>query len=720
MEIIDVKILRGPNYWSNVYKELIVLVVNAEYLDGQTTQTIKGFSAKLENIFPSFLKPDHLISNKFKQGIPINEMVAHIAKELQILAGIQCDFVMTQATNNGLYTIAYSYTIEQAGIYAGQTALKIISALIENRNYNTLQNDLEVLINYKLRSPIGPTTSYLLEEIKKREIPYRKFNEGSLIILGHGINQKKIRTAITDTTSGIGMELAGDKDEAKKLLSEAHIPVPKGILVTSEQELRDRIGTVQFPLVIKPLNGNEGRGVTTNIRSVTDAVFGFQLAKKISPTVIIEEFINGNDYRFLVIDYKLVAVAERIPATITGDGKSTIFELIEKENQNIERGAGPEHILDKITIDEITMKILVDGEFTLNSILADGEALVLKDTANISTGGTAEDVTDTIHTENVFLAERIARRFNLNICGIDIIALDVALPITRETGAVIEVNADPGLRMHSNPQKGASRNVAADVIDMLYPDKSTAFIHIVAVEDFDQANILTRLIAHFAKQAGYKPGCNTSEGIYIQEHLTYKGNCMEFEDIQEVLFEPGIDFAVLQCSNLSILTSGLGFDKCDISIVADFPQKAMTQDSTFDNLVSKKNILIENTLLQGFVILNANNDISYNNISTIKCNVALFSSNKDDERIKQHYKAGGLAAVMDKETMVVYNGNKILLAMDMRGIPLTFEDDIDSIAKVILPAVLTAVIKSFPTNIIRESLISFSLRETNNFAQVRL
>jgi cyanophycin synthetase len=706
MKIINIKVLRGPNFWSSTKKELIVLTIDTQETETLNTKVLKDFAAKLQAIMPSCLKRKDDFLFQVKRGISLIEVIGPVAVELQVLSGMKCDFVLTCGVSPGIYNVVYPFIIEKAGIYAGETAVKIVATLAQNNDYTNVQNDIDTLTAYKLKSPIGPTTSYILNEVKKRQIPFREFNEGSLIILGYGNKQHKIRTAIADTTSGLGIELAGDKNETKKMLSEAHIPVPNGILISSEDELRSRIREVKFPLVIKPLNGNEGRGVTTNINSVAEAEAGFRYAQQVSPIVIAEEFIQGNDYRFLVIDYKLEAVAQRIPASIQGDGNSTVRQLIKKENKNPDRGTGPEHILDPIEVDQVTLKLLADKQLTLDSVIKEGEIVQLKGTANISSGGTATDVTDAIHPENVFLSERIACLFNLDICGIDIVANSIEEPITHTTGAIIEVNAGPGLRMHSNPQMGVARDVASPIIDMLYPDVKDSRVPVIAVEDFNEGAILTKLLAHIAQTAGYKPGCNTSDGIYVHGHLTCKGNCTTFKDVQEVLFERYINFAIVQCAAESIADSGLGFNMCDISIVAGTPA-AGSEKSSF--LFGSKDLVIEHTDPNGYVILNADNDEAYKKMQYVKSNVALFSNDKHNERIEQHLERNGWVAVFEVDSICIYKGYESRLSFNKSDIPLYDQNLPGSIPEVVLPAILTAVIEGFSFSSIRKGLSTFSL-----------
>lgn len=700
MEIINLKVLRGPNCWSPIHKQLIDMTVRIPETNSDINSSSNGLPDKLEALFPAFSDNNHLL--KVQPALPIHEVIGLVAKELQLMADMAVEFIKAEKSGaTDVYHIVFSYVIRQAGVYAGTAAVKIVKLLLASETYSELQADIHELAYIKSRS-IGPTTGYLLNEIINRNIPFKRFNESSLIILGYGIRQKKMRTAVTDSTSGLGMELASDKEETKQLLADSHIPVPKGILVYSEEELERRISEVKYPLVIKPLNGNHGRGVSTDINNLKDAKFGFQLASGISSTVIVEEFIKGDDYRFLVVDFKLVAATKRSPASVTGDGKLTIQELINKENENPQRGHGAQFVLAPIKIDAVTNKILTNKKLTLDSVLSAGEMLVLKETANISAGGIATDVTDSVHVDNVFLAERIARMFNLNICGIDVIATAVDVPLTRDIGGIIEVNAGPGLRMHSNPQEGTPRNVAAKITDMLFPNLNSALIPVIAVADYSEAVTLVKLIAHIADNAGLKSGYNTSEGIYIQGHLSTEGNCTSYEDIQEVLFDPTVEIAVAQCTDESIREAGLAFDNCSVSIIADIKQHWEKQDNFTLSDEAVKKVILKSTWSQGYCILNADSDSVYSLYPEAQsiCNVALFSVNINSERVKQHCKHGGTAVVLDKTTVVVCEGEKCIPLVEMKSLD-------ESVASYILPAVLTAVLRNIGLDAIQGGLASF-------------
>ncbi|MBA3663854.1 MAG: cyanophycin synthetase [Bacteroidetes bacterium] len=703
MKLIETKVMRGPNYWSVDQGSLIVLKIQLDDIAESEVNTVMQ-KAILE--IPA-LSSKHHIQDHVQKGLPL--LIKHLAVELQCMAEMPCTYARSRAgSNKGEHFIIVEYTIEEAGVHAAKTALHITEALLKGEPVD-IKSHISELNEIRHSRKLGATSADILDAVKERKIPFRRFDNGSLIILGYGNKQQKIRTAVTDSTSGLGIELAGDKEETKKMLAEANVPVPKGILVYSEAGLRERIIEVKFPVVIKPLDGNHGRGVTTNIMDVEKAVFGFTIAKKISKAVILEEYIEGNDYRFLVINFKLIAVAKRTPAFVKGDGKSTIQQLVDEENKNPERGSEEKHVLAIIKIDEVTKKILSEKNLSADSIPASGEIIVLKDTANISAGGTAEDVTETVHPENIFMAERVAKMFNLNICGIDVMAKAVDIPITREVGAVIEVNAGPGLRMHSNPQGGKIRDVASPIVEMMFPTPQHARIPIVAVTGTNGKTTTTRMIAHLAKHAGHTPGFCTTEGIYVDGHMTFEGDCTGYLSAHDVLFDPVVDFAVLECARGGILKSGLGFDHCDISVVTNITEDhlGLKDINTLEDMAKVKSVVARSTTKNGYSILNADNDLSYKIMDDLECNVALFSMKSENERIKEHVKNGGLAATVESGYVIVHKGKTKIQIELIDNIPVTFKGKASYMIKNILPAVLTGIISGFTVDEIQKGLKTF-------------
>ncbi|HYF30491.1 MAG TPA: cyanophycin synthetase [Chitinophagaceae bacterium] len=715
MKILSVAVMRGPNYWSTYRQQLIVLKLDLEGSENFPTNTIDGFQERLEALIPS-LYEHRCFENKpggfferVRKGTGLDHVIEHVALELQSLAGMPCGFGRAKPTGKkGISNVIFSYQVENAGKYAAEAAVRIVQTLESNIPYD-IAHDIKALMKINKEEGLGPSTQSLINEAKRRNIPYRRLNKESLIMFGHGVHQKIVCATMACTTSSVGVDLASDKEQTRRILSSGFIPVPEGRVISTEEELMEVISEVGFPLVIKPLNGNQGKGVTTNINSRERAIEAFATAKQMSEDVIAERFISGLDYRFLVINYKLEAVARRTPAMVVGDDRSTIEQLIVQTNSDPNRGEGHEKVLTTIKVDARTNSILVEKNLTLNSVLPFGEILFLKDTANLSTGGTARDVTDVVHPYNVFMVERIARLMNLDICGIDIIAQDISTPITAETGGVLEVNAAPGFRMHLSPTKGTARNVAEPVMRMLFPEGSRSRIPIVAVTGTNGKTTTTRLVAHLAKQAGHTVGYTTTDGIYIQGQAIYYGDCSGPSSAEAVLRDPIVDFAVLECARGGILRSGLGFDKCDISIITNVTDDhlGLNDINTLEELAKVKSVVARSTSRDGYAILNADDDLVYAMRKEVDCSVALFSVQENSERIQAHCDEGGWAAIVEKGYFTLCKGEWRIRIAKVKEVPLTLDGRATCMISNILPAILAASIRGFEAKTIRKALQSF-------------
>ncbi len=422
MRIREINAMRGPNYWSVNRDKLIVMVLDLEEMEQKPTDKIPGFAERLEAMFPTMFS--HRCSEsveggffmRVKEGTWMGHVIEHIALEIQTLAGMDTGFGRTRTYGeDGVYFVVFSYMEEKVGRYAAKAAVSIAESLITGEEYD-LESDIKEMRELRESERLGPSTGSIVEEAQLRGIPWIRLNKYSLCQLGYGANQKRIQATVTSQTSSIGVEIACDKEDTKFLLEAAEVPVPKGDIVRSVGGLEDAIARIGFPLVLKPINGNHGRGITTDIMTTEDAIVAFEAAKEISRSVIVEKFITGDDYRLLVIDHRLVAAAKRTPAHVVGDGKSTIQQLIDETNRDPRRGYGHENVLTEITVNDMTLAILKAKGYSLETVAPDGEFVKLKDTGNLSTGGTAEDVTDIVHPYNVFMAERISRIIGLDIC----------------------------------------------------------------------------------------------------------------------------------------------------------------------------------------------------------------------------------------------------------------------------------------------------------------
>ena len=680
MKIVEIKALRGPNYWSIRRGKLIQMKLDLEEMEQRPTNKIEGFRENLEKILPSLyehrcseLRPGGFFE-RVDEGTWMGHVIEHVALELQTLAGMDMGFGRTRGTGKeGEYYVVFDYMEEAAGLYAGKAAFKLCEALIEGKLYD-ITDDIQRMRELREETRLGPSTGCIVEEAAKRGIPFIRLNKSSLVQLGYGINQQRIRATIAGTTSCIAVDIAGDKDETKRLLEAAEIPVPKGSIIRSENELQDAIDRIGYPCVLKPLNGNHGKGATTNIINYTQALTALAAAQKYGRSVIVEKFINGFDFRLLCINNKFICAALRTPAAVTGDGQHSIQWLVDETNKDERRGYGHEKVLTQIKVDEFTKIMLDDKGYTLETIPQKGEIVLLKPTANLSTGGTSTDVTDEVHPNNIFMAERISKIIGLDICGIDIMAPNLKVPITENRGAVLEVNAAPGFRMHIEPSEGIARNVAEPVIDMLFPKENTGRIPIIAITGTNGKTTTTRLVAHIAKAAGYKVGYTTSDGVYIQNQMMMKGDCTGPASAHFVLKDPTVDFAVLESARGGILRSGLAYRNCDIAIVTNVAADHMGLGGieSLAQMAKVKSVVPETVYKHGYAILNADDDLVYDMRKQLKCNIALFSMDENNPRIIKHCKSGGLASVFENGFVTIMKGTWKIRVEKVANIPITY------------------------------------------------
>ena len=716
MKILEIKALRGPNYWSVRRPKLIQMKLDLEEMEDRPTNTIPGFLERLDKLMPSLyehrcseLKPGGFYE-RVTEGTWMGHVIEHLALELQTLAGMDTGFGRTRGTGvTGEYYVCFSYLEEDAGIYAARASVNIAQALTDDKPYS-LDEDIMRMREIRENTRLGPSTGCIVDEAAKRGIPYIRLNKHSLVQLGYGIHQKRIRATIASTTGNIAVDIACDKEETKNLLGAAEIPVPGGTVIRDEEGLREAVQKYGYPLVIKPINGNHGKGNTTNITTWQQAQTAFEAARYYGRNVIIEKFITGFDFRILVINYKFICAALRTPASVVGDGKNTIQYLIDETNKDPRRGYGHEKVLTQITIDQFTQKMLDEKNYTLDTVPAKDELVFLKPTANLSTGGTSNDVTDEVHPANIFMCERIAKIIGLDICGIDIMASDLRTPVTENGGSILEVNAAPGFRMHIEPSVGLPRNVAEPVVDMLFPKGSTGRIPIIAITGTNGKTTTTRLTAHIAKSAGKKVGYTTSDGVYIQNQLMMKGDCTGPISSQFVLKDPTVDFAVLECARGGILKNGLAFQNCEVAIVTNVAADHMGLGgiNTLEQMAKVKAVVPETVFRHGYAVLNADDDLVYRMKDDLKCNIALFSMDEDNKRIKNHSKKGGLSTVFENGFITILKGNWKIRVMNVKDIPITFEGKaLHNIANC-LPAVLAAYLyRDITIDDIRSALSSF-------------
>jgi len=708
--------MRGPNYWSIRRHKLIVMVLDLEAMEEYPTNKVPGFLERLKALFPSMY--EHRCSEDYEggffmrveEGTWMGHVIEHIALEIQTLAGMDTGFGRTRGYGEkGVYNVVFSYIEEDVGRYAAKAAVEICDALIAARDYD-LDDDIRRMRELREAQRLGPSTGSIVEEAERRGIPWIRLNQYSLCQLGYGANQKRIQATVTSETSSIGVELACDKEDTKFLLEQAQVEVPRGNIISRESGLEEACRYVGYPLVIKPIDGNHGRGITVDINTYEHALEGFHAAREVSRRVIVEKYITGDDYRLLVINNKLVAAAKRTPAHVIGDGKSTIEDLVIEVNRDPRRGYGHEKELTEIIINDLTKTIIADAGYTVDSVLPEGKRLILKDTANLSTGGTAEDVTDIVHPANVSMAERISKIIDLDICGIDIMTSDISQPLSETGGAVLEVNAGPGFRMHLAPTTGLPRNVAAPVVDKLFPQKGdTGRIPIVAITGTNGKTTTSRLIAHMAKMKGYRVGYTTSDGVYIQNRLLMKGDCTGPASAEFVLKDPTVNFAVLECARGGLLRAGLGFKNCDIGIVTNVTADHLGLKGihTIEQLARVKGVIPETILPDGYAILNADDDLVYDMRRGINCNLALFSMDENNPRIQALQRKGGITAIYENGYVTLCKGAWKMRIMQAENIPLTYGGKATFMIQNILPALIAANVQGISIEDTKAALETF-------------
>jgi len=689
--------------------------LDIQEMEDLPSNKVPGFSERMEKMFPTMFahecsegRPGGFFQ-RVKDGTWMGHVVEHIALEIQTLAGMDCGFGRTRSTGkHGVYNVVFNYAEEKVGIFAAKSAVRIVEALISGQEYD-LADDIQRMREIREDERLGPSTGSIVEEAIKRKIPWIRLNRHSLVQLGYGVNQKRVQATVASSTSSIAVEIACDKEETKNLLEAASVPVPRGRVVYDEEDLESALKRIGYPVVIKPVGGNHGRGATINVTNWDDAIVALAAAKRISRGVIVEKFITGYDHRLLVINYQFIAAAKRTPAMVVGDGRKTIQELVDIVNRDPRRGYGHEKVLTTIKIDDTTMAILQEKNLTVDSVLPQGEELHLKRTANLSTGGTSTDVTDIVHPYNVFMAERISRIIGLDICGIDIMTPDIREPMHENGGAVLEVNAGPGFRMHIAPIDGLPRNVAEPVIDMLYPPGSTSRIPIIAVSGTNGKTTTTRLIAHMVKTVGYKVGFTTTDGIYIQNRMVEQGDCTGPVSAEFVLKDPTVNYAVLECARGGILKAGLGFHNCDVGIVTNVAADhlGLKDINTIEEMARVKSVVPESVLPDGYAILNADDDLVYDMRKNIVSKIALFSLDENNPRIVKHCENGGLAAIVENGFITVCKGTWKIRVDKVINIPLTFSGKAVFMIQNVLPAVLAGFVQGFKIEDMRMALETF-------------
>ena len=716
MNILKINVMSGPNIWSVKRPGLVVMQLDIGDLEFRPTNEIEGFYDRITTLLPGLY--EHQCSEgepggfftRIKDGTWIGHVIEHIAIEIQVMAGLEAGFGQTRGTGvKGRYYVVFDCSEEESGRLVAEKAVLIAQNLIDGTDTDLDQHIEEIRTKNFENSP-GPSTSSILREAVSREIPLIKLEDNSTWQLGYGCNQKRISATITSDTSHNAVEIACNKEICRDLLKSMSVPVADGAAIGSLDELKHLIDSMGFPLVIKPVNGNQGRGVTTNIMTIEQAEEAFRFASTVSERIIVERYIPGFDYRLLMVDGKLAAAAKRTPAHVVGDGKSTVQQLIDQVNSDPKRGDGHENVLTKIHAGPAAVFILSRKNYTLETVLKMNEMLYLDYAANISKGGTAEDVTDQVHPDVVKVAERVSKITGLDICGIDIMAQTLKRPLAETGGVVLEVNAAPGFRMHLAPSKGVPRNVASPVLDMLFPEGKSCRIPIIAVTGTNGKTTTTRLISHIMREEGRRVGYTTTDGIYVNDQVLMKGDCGGPKSAQLILKDPTVDTAVLECARGGILRAGLGFDKCDVAVVTNVAADHLGINGihTLDQMADLKSVVPESVHSDGFAVLNADDDRVYAMRKKLNCTPVLFSMNGDSARLRRHREAGGLCAVFTDKTVAIWDGPETHTIEHVENIPLSFSGRALFMIQNVLAAVAVAYTQKISPEVIRRSLKRFT------------
>lgn len=653
MKIESVRPIYGPNIYH--HKPVLVMRIDLREFADLMSSEIPGFNEKLVIALPG-IKLHHCspgcpggFIRRLERGTGFGHIIEHIALELSELASIPVHYGKTLfAGKHGVYNVVTRFKSEHGMKVLLEGAVEIARKLaLGNENLQ-----IPELVSYAHRSmgrnELGPSTMSIINAAVKREIPWRRIGTQSLIQLGYGKNLRRIQASITDRTSLIAADIVKNKDMTKKVLADAGIPTPRSEVIFSEAELTGIFDSLYAPLVVKPLDGNHGRGVSLNINTPQEALEAFKIAREHGSAVLVEEMCLGVDYRILVVNFEIVACAERKPAHVIGDGVKAIDTLIQEVNQDPRRGEGHENILTKIKVDNFVLNCLRRQNFTLDSIPQLNQIVWLRETANISTGGTAADVTDKIHPSVKTMCERIARVIGLDICGIDLIHEDISKPINRKSG-VIEVNAGPGLRMHQSPTNGTSRDVGAAIVDMLYPIGCPSRIPILSITGTNGKTTVTRLLSHVIESRANKVvGMTTSDGVHIGGRLVMKGDTTGPISAKIVLSDPSVEVAVLESARGGLMRGGLAYDWSDVGVITNIRADHIGQDGIEDieDLVKVKSLIAERVREGGTIVLNAD-DYETSRLMEIprlqepERKVVYYSLNSANTLIEKHRLTGG-------------------------------------------------------------------------------
>ena len=714
MQIQSIYCFQGKNIYS--HQPVIRMIVDIGIYEAGPTREIPGFNKRLLEYFPELA--EHTCGLGYKGGFGerliggtyIGHVAEHLIIELQNRMGYPAKYGKTrQIGTSSKYYIIYEYINEVFGIECGKKAIEIVKAFAQGTPID-IDNIIYNLKKISLESDMGPSTKAIYQAAKNRDIPVSRVGTGSILKLGYGKNTRTIQASLTDSTNCIAVDIVSDKQLTKRILMDNNIPVPYGLVVQSLQEALEVVQKVGFPLVIKPLDSNQGKGVTVNIMSESQIHQAFLEANKHSKKVILERYISGKDYRVLVVGGRVCAVAERKPPKVIGDGISTISELVKLENMNPLRGEDHEKSLTYIKLDDIAINYLKAQGLSSDSILEAGRSIYLRQNGNISTGGTARNCTEEIHPKNAYYAKAAAEALGLDIAGIDFATEDISCPIDINAGAIIEVNAAPGLRMHLHPCEGEPVNVAEDILNMMYPDDSSYSIPIVAITGTNGKTTTTRLIKHTLSIMGLNIGMTSTSGIYVGDKCIQKGDTTGPVSAGLILSNKTVDAAVLETARGGIVRKGLGYDLADVGVLVNISDDHLGIDgiNTLEELAHTKALVIEAIKPNGYAVLNADDSMTPYMLNRVRSNVIMFSRIITSSLFKKHCKNPNNIAVFVKDSFVwVLKDSKKIPLIGLEDIPITFGGLVECNVENSLAAIAALIGLDVPMDIIKKGLSSF-------------
>jgi cyanophycin synthetase len=715
LRVSRLRAVRGPNFWRLAPVIACDLVVGA--LEEVQSVDIPGFNDRLIELLPTLY--EHPCSRgesggfieRLREGTHLPHILEHVALELQMLAGCDVSFGrVVESGDPGTWWLIVAYEEEDVGLQSVRDAVRLVQACIAGEPFD-IAATVAALWDLHEEVRLGPSTAAIVEEARRRGIPVRRLNSRMLVQLGLGRNLRRIQAAMSDFTSSIAVEIAQDKDDTRRVLENVGLPVPVGNTAGFLEDAKAIAREIGFPVLLKPLDASHGRGISGRLDDEHAVARAWPIAREHATRVVVERFVPGRDHRVLVVAGRVVAVAERIPAHVVGDGESSVRELIERANRDPRRGTGHTKVLTYLPLDARTEEFLATTGHTLQCVPAAGERVYLRATANLSTGGTAVDRTDEIHPDNITACEMAAGIVGLDIAGIDVLTTDISVPF-RENGAVIiEVNAAPGLRMHTHPSEGMPRDVGGPIVDMLFPPGRESTIPVVAVTGTNGKTTTVRLIAHLFRQTGKTVGFTSTDGVYLQDRLVMEGDMTGPFSANIVLSNPTVDVAVLETARGGILRAGLGFEEADVGVVLNVSADhlGLRGINTLDQLAAVKSVIPAVVKREGHAVLNADDPLVVQMRERTAGDVVLFSTLPagENELMEEHLAGGGIGARIEEDTFVIRRGRLRIPIVPIRDVPLTLGGAARFQHGNILAAIATAYVRGVRYDTIRAGLLSF-------------